>query len=108
MQEFITRLPKAELHLHIEGTLEPEMAFRLAAKYGVVLPYASVEEMRQAVAYCLKAAVKIGEVPRKTECDELAGFLIASLQGAILQAKTERHAVPLERFKHLIFSTLLR
>jgi TetR/AcrR family transcriptional repressor of nem operon len=34
------------------------------------------EEMRQAVAYCLKAAVKIGEVPRKTECDELAGFLM--------------------------------
>jgi adenine deaminase len=51
MQEFITRLPKAELHLHIEGTLEPEMAFRLAAKYGVVLPYASVEEMRQAYQF---------------------------------------------------------
>jgi TetR/AcrR family transcriptional repressor of nem operon len=66
------------------------------------------EEMRRSVAHCLEAAVKIGEVPRKTECDELAGFLIASLQGAILQAKTERHAVPLERFKHLIFSTLLR
>ena len=41
-------------------------------------------------------------------CDELAGFLIASLQGAILQSKTERSAVPTERFKHLIFSTLLR
>src|ERR1700724_2890899 len=65
------------------------------------------EEMRQAVAYCLKAAVKIGEVPRKTECDELAAFLIASLQGAILQSKTERSAVPTERFKHLIFSTLM-
>ena len=51
MQEFITRLPKAELHLHIEGTLEPEMAFRLAAKYGVVLPYASVEQMRQAYQF---------------------------------------------------------
>ena len=66
------------------------------------------EEMRQAAAYCLKAAVKNGELPRKTECDELAGFLIASLQGAILQSKTERNAVPLERFNHLIFSTLLR
>jgi TetR/AcrR family transcriptional repressor of nem operon len=66
------------------------------------------EEMRQAVAYCLKAAAKIGEVPRKIECDELAGFLIASLQGAILQSKTERNAVPLERFKHLIFSILLQ
>jgi TetR/AcrR family transcriptional regulator, transcriptional repressor for nem operon len=66
------------------------------------------EEMRQAVADCLKAAVKIGELPRNSECDDLAGFLIASLQGAILQAKTERNAVPLERFKRLIFSTLLR
>jgi TetR/AcrR family transcriptional regulator, transcriptional repressor for nem operon len=66
------------------------------------------EELRQATAYCLKAAVKIGELPRKTECDELGGFLIASLQGAILQSKTERNAVPLKRFKHLIFSTLLR
>jgi TetR/AcrR family transcriptional repressor of nem operon len=66
------------------------------------------EEMRQAVAYCLKAAAKIGAVPRKTESDELAGFLIASLQGAILLSKTERSAVPLARFKHLTFSTLLR
>jgi TetR/AcrR family transcriptional repressor of nem operon len=66
------------------------------------------EEMRRSVAYCLEAAVKIGEVPRKTESDELAGFLIASLQGAILQSKTERSATSLERFKHLIFSTLLR
>src|ERR1700737_1559616 len=65
------------------------------------------DEMRQAVAYCLKAAVKIGEVPRKTECNELAGFLIASLQGAILQSKTERNAVPIERFRHLIFSTFM-
>ena len=66
------------------------------------------EEMGQSLAYCLRAAVKIGELPRKTECDELAGFLIASLQGAILQSKTERNAVPLERFKHLTFSTILR
>jgi TetR/AcrR family transcriptional repressor of nem operon len=65
------------------------------------------EEMRQAVAYCLKAAMKIGAVPRKTECNEMAGFLISSLQGAILQAKTERNAVPFERFKHLVFTTLL-
>jgi TetR/AcrR family transcriptional regulator, transcriptional repressor for nem operon len=66
------------------------------------------EEMRQAVAYCLKAAVKSGELPRNSECNDLAGFLIASLQGAILQAKTQRNAIPLERFKRLIFSTLLR
>jgi TetR/AcrR family transcriptional regulator, transcriptional repressor for nem operon len=66
------------------------------------------EEMRGSVAYCLKAAVKSGELSRKTECDELGGFIVASLQGAILQSKAERRAVPIERFKHLMFSTLLR
>jgi len=65
------------------------------------------EELRQAVAYCLRAAVKLGELPRKTECDELAGFLIASMQGAILLSKTERSSVPFERFKRLMFSTIL-
>jgi len=48
IEEFIKGLPKAELHLHIEGTLEPELAFRLAQKHGVALPYESVEELRQA------------------------------------------------------------
>lgn len=38
-------LPKAELHLHIEGTLEPDLAFELAERNGVVLPFASVEEL---------------------------------------------------------------
>jgi len=66
------------------------------------------EEIRQSVAYCLKAAVKSGDLSRKTECDELGGFIVASLQGAILQAKAERRAVPIERFKHLMFSTMLR
>jgi TetR/AcrR family transcriptional regulator, transcriptional repressor for nem operon len=65
------------------------------------------EEMRQAVAYSLRAAVKSGDLSRTSDCDELAGFLIASLQGAILQSKAERTAVPVERFKRLLFSTLL-
>ncbi|HEX2791866.1 MAG TPA: adenosine deaminase [Steroidobacteraceae bacterium] len=51
MRQFIVSLPKAELHLHIEGTLEPEMAFQLAAKHGVVLPYAGIEAMRQAYQF---------------------------------------------------------
>ena len=48
LHDFIYRLPKAELHLHIEGSLEPEMMFALARRNGVSLPYASVEEVRAA------------------------------------------------------------
>ena len=48
---FIRALPKAELHLHIEGSLEPELMFELARRNGVALPYASVEETRAAYAF---------------------------------------------------------
>ncbi|MDB4960198.1 MAG: adenosine deaminase [Myxococcales bacterium] len=50
-ERLIQRLPKVELHLHIEGTLEPEMMFSLAAKHGIKLPYASVEAVRAAYAF---------------------------------------------------------
>jgi len=43
-----------------------------------------------------------------TNCDELAHFLFASLQGAILESKVERSSAPLKRFKKVIFSNLLR
>lgn len=45
---FIAGLPKTELHLHIEGTLEPELMFALAQRNNVALPYASVEDLRAA------------------------------------------------------------
>ncbi len=48
---FVRSLPKAELHLHIEGTLEPEMMFDLAARNGIDLPFANVEEVRAAYEF---------------------------------------------------------
>ena len=51
LADFIAGMPKAELHLHLEGTLEPELKFELAARNGVVLPYASVDEMRAAYGF---------------------------------------------------------
>jgi adenosine deaminase len=48
---FCRDLPKAELHLHIEGTLEPELMFELARRNAVALPYASVEEVRRAYVF---------------------------------------------------------
>lgn len=48
MKTWLRELPKVELHLHIEGSLEPELMFSLAARNGVDLPYASVDEVRAA------------------------------------------------------------
>jgi adenosine deaminase len=48
---FSRELPKAELHLHIEGTLEPALMFELARRNGVNLPYASVEDVRHAYVF---------------------------------------------------------
>jgi len=45
---FIRDVPKAELHIHFEGSLEPELVFALAAKHKVKLPYASVDALRRA------------------------------------------------------------
>jgi len=51
LERFIEHLPKAELHLHIEGTLEPELMFELAARNGLALPFKSVEEVRKAYEF---------------------------------------------------------
>ena len=44
-------MPKAELHIHIEGSLEPELIFALAARNSVPLPYTSVDALRAAYAF---------------------------------------------------------
>jgi TetR/AcrR family transcriptional repressor of nem operon len=65
-------------------------------------------EVQQAVAYCLRAAVKAGELPRNFECDEVAGFVVSSLQGATLLAKARRSSAPIERCREVLFSKVLR
>jgi len=62
--DLIRAIPKAELHLHIEGTLEPELKFALAARNGIALPYASVEALRAAYDF-----------------DDLASFLAVYYEG---------------------------
>jgi adenosine deaminase len=51
LDAFIAGLPKAELHIHIEGSLEPEMMFALARRNGVALPFAGVEALRAAYSF---------------------------------------------------------
>jgi adenosine deaminase len=51
LPDLLRRMPKAELHIHIEGSLEPELIFALAQRNGVTLPYASVEDLRRAYAF---------------------------------------------------------
>ncbi len=51
MEAFVRGLPKAELHVHIEGTLEPEMMFALARRNGVALQFGSVDEIRAAYEF---------------------------------------------------------
>lgn len=49
--ELIKTLPKAELHLHIEGSMEPQMMFDLAARNGILIPFATVDDVRQAYRF---------------------------------------------------------
>jgi adenosine deaminase len=51
LTEFIRQMPKSELHLHIEGTLEPEMRFRLAERNGLALPFSDASELRASYTF---------------------------------------------------------
>ena len=51
MNSFLRNIPKVELHIHIEGSLEPELMFELAARNNIKLPFASVDEVRQAYEF---------------------------------------------------------
>jgi TetR/AcrR family transcriptional regulator, transcriptional repressor for nem operon len=64
-------------------------------------------ELREAVAYCLKAAVKDGELSRNFKVSEVANFIVTGLQGAILVSKVERDLLFAENFKKTLFATVL-
>ena len=51
LPEILCRMPKAELHIHIEGSLEPEMIFELATRNGIKLPFPTIEQLREAYAF---------------------------------------------------------
>jgi TetR/AcrR family transcriptional repressor of nem operon len=64
-------------------------------------------EMREATAYCLKAAVKAGELPKSLKIGEVSNFIVTGLQGAWLVSKVERDLAFAENFKKTLFSTVL-
>ena len=51
LDDFVSGLPKAELHVHIEGTLEPEQMFELAKRNGIAIPFNSIEDLRAAYSF---------------------------------------------------------
>jgi len=63
---------------------------------------------QESVAYCLRAAVEAGELSASTDIVEAAGFIVSSLQGAILVAKAARSPEPIQRLLRTLFSTVLR
>ncbi len=64
-------------------------------------------ETQAAIASCLRDAVAAGELAAQTDCHELAGFIVSSLQGATLLGKAQRSGESERRFRQLLFSTVL-
>ncbi len=83
--DFIRGLPKAELHLHIEGSLEPELMFALAERNKIALPFKTVEDVRAAYAF-----------------SNLQDFLDIYYQGAgVLRTEQDFHDLALAYFQRL-------
>ena len=66
------------------------------------------ERVQSMVAACLRDAVTAGALSAATDIDEVAGFFISAIQGAILLAKAQRSLAPVERFERLLFAQVLR
>jgi adenosine deaminase len=85
LSAFIRGLPKAELHLHIEGSLEPELMFELARRNGITLPFPTVEAVREAYAF-----------------SNLQDFLDIYYQGAdVLRTEADFHDLAMAYFRRV-------
>ncbi|MCE7520409.1 adenosine deaminase [Vreelandella titanicae] len=83
MHEFLRNLPKVELHLHIEGSLEPELMFALAQRNGIELPYTTVQEAKDAYHF-----------------NDLQGFLNLYFQGmSVLRNEEDFYDLAMDYFK---------
>lgn len=76
-----------------------------AIRHRLIAVYAEIQD---SIANCLRAAAAAGELPADFDCDEIAAFTLAALQGAILLAKAQRDPAPVERLKHMLFAKILR
>ena len=96
MKGFISGLPKVELHLHLEGTLEPELMFALAQRNNVTIPYSSIESLKAAYQFHdLQAFLNLyyqGALVLRTEQD------FYDLTYAYLQRCKEQHIIHTEVF----------
>ncbi len=114
--------PLRRLRAWIDGQLEylRQEDMRRGCLYGNLSAEASEEseairkrvaavfaENQASVAYCLEAAIDSGELAANADVQELAGFIVSSLQGAILVAKAQRSPTPVERFERVLFRSVL-
>ncbi|WP_423820989.1 adenosine deaminase [Salinisphaera sp. SPP-AMP-43] len=91
MQDWLKGLPKAELHLHIEGTLEPEQQFELARRNGITLPYESAAALRTAYDFA-----------------DLASFLALYYQGMnVLQQERDFYELAMAYFERAVADNVL-
>ncbi|PCF94838.1 adenosine deaminase [Vreelandella nigrificans] len=83
MHDFLRKLPKVELHLHIEGSLEPELMFQLAKRNNIELPYATISEAKAAYQF-----------------DDLQGFLNLYYLGMnVLRTEQDFYDLAMDYFK---------
>jgi TetR/AcrR family transcriptional regulator, transcriptional repressor for nem operon len=65
------------------------------------------DKLQAAIENCLKEAVKLGDLPRDSNCNEIASFILSSMHGAILLSKTHHSSTPIDNFEKTLFSTVL-